>query len=718
MPSSPHHRPTTAPPSPSSQERQRLICSILSARPAIGGAGVDTYRLLAGKSWRVPLPEEEEEAELELEARAFGWSERVPLRDLPRAAEAVEELAGGWRRGGKLAGLPVPKLHQRSHAGHAAYDAVLCVHSSRARYVLSRRWVFRFPPRVLSAPPLDEVRDYFGEKVAFYFAFMHHYTWWLLYLGTPSLIALLLQLLPTASVCAGAYDAYQAALDASEERTRLRERNASLPALPVPYLVCAGAGADHALVPFYAIVACLWAALFVKYFRRFQSVLTFRWDVSDFAEEEPIRPEFYRNPATRHDRTGFYTRDAGFLPFGDVQTPYFPRKARTSRFGCSLAFTATLMVVVAAGTIGIFALRLALRTGPLLSAHLDGRTVFGYPVDASTVASLIASVLNVCFIFTFASLYRKVGVMLTDWENHRTESQYENALIQKNFLFQSVNAYISFFYIAFVKPLRPQLGEHLNEQGVRIADFDTCTGNDCMRDLVMQMVVVVLVKQLWRNLSTVLRPLIKRCCRCACLKQTRPDDELTGADKLDREMQLEPLRSLYWEYNEMAIQFGYVAMFATAAPWASFLCLINNIIELKADGARMLYLQQRPRYAGASSIGAWATVFEILSFCAIATNITLMGLTSNALTEIYGMQPKDVVVLCVVLEHVLLIWKLAVLVTVNDAPLWVRKAHAYQQWALSRGEESLVPSQYDAAALQEVYDDEAEEEADLARFWL
>ena len=64
----------------------------------------------------------------------------------------------------------------------------------------------------------------------------------------------------------------------------------------------------------------------------------------------------------------------------------------------------------------------------------------------------------------------------------------------------------------------------------------------------------------------------------------------------------------------MAIQFGYITMFAAAAPWASTLCLLNNAIERKADANRMLYYQQRPRYAGASGIGAWANVFEFLSF--------------------------------------------------------------------------------------------------------
>ena len=91
------------------------------------------------------------------------------------------------------------------------------------------------------------------------------------------------------------------------------------------------AGADHALVPFFGVYGALWAVYFFKYWRRYESELVFRWDVSDFAQEEPTRPEFYRHKATRHDRTGFYAEGAGFMPFGDVYTPYFPGSARATR---------------------------------------------------------------------------------------------------------------------------------------------------------------------------------------------------------------------------------------------------------------------------------------------------------------------------------------------------------------------------------------------------
>jgi hypothetical protein len=64
--------------------------------------------------------------------------------------------------------------------------------------------------------------------------------------------------------------------------------------------------------------------------------------------------------------------------------------------------------------------------------------------------------------------------------------------------------------------------------------------------------------------------------------------------------------------NEMAIQFGYLALFSPVYPLAAFLALLNNILEIRVDAAKLCYATRRPTWTGAADIGSWYTVMNVL----------------------------------------------------------------------------------------------------------
>jgi hypothetical protein len=95
-------------------------------------------------------------------------------------------------------------------------------------------------------------------------------------------------------------------------------------------------------------------------------------------------------------------------------------------------------------------------------------------------------------------VYHEMAVSLTDKENHRTDTEYEDSLISKLFAFQFVNSYCSFFYIAFIK------------QGAG----DPCQGS-CMSELSLALAIIFGLSPLPISISPSIHP--PYSCHCPSL---------------------------------------------------------------------------------------------------------------------------------------------------------------------------------------------------------
>ena len=76
--------------------------------------------------------------------------------------------------------------------------------------------------------------------------------------------------------------------------------------------------------------------------------------------------------------------------------------------------------------------------------------VLRYLVFPKSSAQTLASVCNSVQIQITNLLYGFLATVLTDLENYRTETEYEDSMIMKIFVFQFVNSYASFFFLAFI----------------------------------------------------------------------------------------------------------------------------------------------------------------------------------------------------------------------------------------------------------------------------
>jgi hypothetical protein len=74
-------------------------------------------------------------------------------------------------------------------------------------------------------------------------------------------------------------------------------------------------------------------------------------------------------------------------------------------------------------------------------------------------------------------LFWLVAVRLNDYENHRTDTNYEDNLVSKLFIFQFFNSYSYVTYLAFIKPFL----------------VESCVNKDCFTELSQVLIVLMVV---------------------------------------------------------------------------------------------------------------------------------------------------------------------------------------------------------------------------------
>ena len=214
----------------------------------------------------------------------------------------------------------------------------------------------------------------------------------------------------------------------------------------------------------------------------------------------------------------------------------------------------------------------------------------------------VCSILNAIQIQVFNLIYTKLAKILTDLENHKTHIEYEDSLIIKTFAFQFVNSFNSLVYIAFIKPYTEQCWEVKN--GVK-------TSVSCMDELFIQLLIIFLVSYA-KNLIEIGIPFIKY----HYVKRQKLKNSIQQIKEDSKDIRSKIISQLFKEYYltrevdgtiddymELAIQFGYLTLFALAFPLSTLLAFIGLWLEMHTDKLKVLRLVRRPIPLAAKDIG-------------------------------------------------------------------------------------------------------------------
>ncbi|KAF4321976.1 hypothetical protein BBO99_00003270 [Phytophthora kernoviae] len=354
----------------------------------------------------------------------------------------------------------------------------------------------------------------------------------------------------------------------------------------------------------FAIFVVIWSSAFSEMWRRKNGLLGSLWGLQGFNEVFRYRPQF-RGTTSYHPVT-----DAKVLTYED-------RSKRHRWFVVSVTVVTVMVGIVIVALFGLFVLKHVIND----QDYLTKRNI---DTKYQTPLTLSVTVANAIQILILNTVYRLVARKLNDLENHRTDGEYENYLAIKVFLFQFCNSFASFFYIAFIK---------------RSAEGSCLFGDNCMKELRDQLLVLFLVRIVVGNTMEVVVPYLKhRYQLYAEVKTPKDQDKKTRHNFIEIQAKLLPYESneAFEDFNELAIQYGFHSLFVVAFPLTPLLALANNIVELHVDASKLCFSSRRPFPSPAKDIGVWFYILRFMTYVTVGTNAALILWTSDLFEDTSG----------------------------------------------------------------------------------
>jgi len=503
--------------------------------------------------------------------------------------------------------------------------------------------------------PLEEARQYYGERIAFYFAFSETLSWWLIFPGLLGIVTTLFQRIYW-------YD------PRVEQPSRIR------------------VGFDI----LYAGSIAIWGTLVLERWKRRQVTLAFLWGQRGIYKREGPRPNYQgimrRDPVSYHNDEVHY---------------HWKRRLKWQILSFSVFGFLMCMEL----------------TGTVITGRIRGRWVReGWPFAeyAQQCTALIEDVqMSVCKGLGFV-----LGKKLNDLENLRTNTDYINGLIRKVVVHELFNRFHLYFYVAFYKATSEGCVVVEGGEPARFMSPEEMDGKMCLTELTVQVYTVLLV-EFGKNFMELLKPFVMMQWnnRNRPAPPIIAVDEVQGVTRMAHICQEAVEKPLYGpslevdgtfeDYLEIMILLGHFTLFSLVFPLAPALGWVLITTEIRVDGFKLFELVRRPLPINAEDIGTWYHVVAGLSWLSMFTNSALVVFTFGSFDNppgYFGNLPQGVYF--VFLFGALALFKFICGELIPDEPECVTVGEEHFAWLLEKMHEDLdvdpaaiKPAEVDLACL-------------------
>ncbi|KAK2983843.1 hypothetical protein RJ640_008519 [Escallonia rubra] len=467
---------------------------------------------------------------------------------------------------------------------------VFPLHDEEKRKQLLRSWALNW--RGFTNQPIDKVYSYFGTKIAIYFAFLGMYTKWMLF---PAAFGLILQLVDFGSL-------------------------------------------QLLVLPMFFISIISWAVLFLQFWKRKNSALLARWQISSSVGADS------GHKFLEMEWSSFQSPVELIKKWGTDKTKLKEVFQREEWFGRLTRIRNDAVIILS-----IICLQLPFE---LAYAHL-------YEVIQSDLVKFGLTAAYLFAIQYFTKIGGKISVKLVKYENNENTEYRADSLIYKVFGLYFMQSYIGLFYHALL---------HRNFETLR-------------KVLIQRLIISEVLENLMENSLPYLKYSYRKY-KAVRSKRKREKGSSTGRIQLIPRVEKDYLKpaysasigeeledGLFDDFLELALQFGMIMMFACAFPLAFVFAALNNVTEIRADALKLLTMYRRPIPRSAATIGAWLNIFQFLIVMSICTNCALLVCLYDQEGN-WNISPGLAAIL--IMEHVLLLIKFGFSRFVPEEPAWVR----------------------------------------------
>lgn len=440
-------------------------------------------------------------------------------------------------------------------------------------HAFNRAWLRKWSTKyMLDAADLEAIRDKFGERVAFYFAFMQSYFSFLLF---PALFGFF------AWLAIGQFSWV------------------------------------------YATVNCLWSVVFFEYWKKREVDLAVQWGVRGVSQIQMPRPQFRFERESKDPVTGETVKV--YSPFRRLsyqllQAPFalacvavlgsliglcfsieiFMTEIYGGPFKQYLTFLPTILLTVF----------IPLLTGILTNFAEQLTNLENYETQDDHQAAFVQKI----FVINFITSY--LPVILTAF----VYVPFGKVLLPYLDVFQITTQRLT--------------GDHKTDHAAHKAAFQV-NPHRLTQQVIYLTVTAQIVNFLTEAIVPYVKRKVFKAVKDGVEEIAHRGQADHGAKDLPEEAAfLERVRNeatldvydVTIDYREMVVQFGYLSLFSVVWPLTACSFLVNNWVEARSDAMKIAISSQRPIPWRGDSIGPWLTSLGFLSWLGSITSAAIVFL--------------------------------------------------------------------------------------------